>query len=136
MAEFSSNPAKLHSEGLVQLLIYIRDNKTLGLKYYDDMKDAHLSDMLRQTSIKTENQLVAFSYYSWQDCPDTGISTWAYNIFYKSGKIDNVTHVTVPVDKSSVESEYSAACTEGMALAHFKMLIHELLNKDSDIVPE
>ena len=29
-----------------------------------------------------------------------------------------------------------AACTAGMDLAHFITLIHELLNKDPDIVPE
>ena len=29
-----------------------------------------------------------------------------------------------------------AACNAGMALAHFRMLIHELLNKDPDIIPE
>ena len=34
------------------------------------------------------------------------------------------------------ESEYNKACTAGMALAHFRMLIHESLNKDLDIVPE
>ena len=38
--------------------------------------------------------------------------------------------------QSSAESEYNAACTVGMALAHLSMLIHELLNKDPDIVPE
>ena len=34
------------------------------------------------------------------------------------------------------KSEYNAACTAGMALAYFRMLIHEFLNKDPDIVPE
>ena len=32
LAQFSANPGKLHFEGLVHLLRYIRDNKTLGLK--------------------------------------------------------------------------------------------------------
>ena len=40
------------------------------------------------------------------------------------------------VSKSSAESEYNAAYAAGMALAHFRMLIHELLNKDPDIVPD
>ena len=53
LANFSSNPGKLHFEGLVHLLRYIRDNKTLGLNYYDDMKDAPLSDLLRESSIET-----------------------------------------------------------------------------------
>ena len=52
---------------------------------------------------------MAFSDYSWQDCPDTGRSTGAYIIFYQGGKIDHVTHVTGPVDQSSTESEYNAA---------------------------
>ena len=77
-----------------------------------------------------------FSDSSWQDFPVTGISTGAYIIFYQGGPIDHGTHVPVPVAQSSAESEYNAACTAGLALAHFRMLIHELLNKDPDIVPE
>ena len=42
----------------------------------------------------------------------------------------------VTVDKSSSESEYNSACTEIMALARFRMLINDFLNKDPDIVPE
>ena len=40
------------------------------------------------------------------------------------------------LQKSSAESEYNTACTAGMALAHFIMLVHELLNEDSDMVPK
>ena len=47
LAKFSSNHGKVHSEGLVHLLRYIRDNKSLGLKYYDDMNDTPVSDILR-----------------------------------------------------------------------------------------
>ena len=49
-------------------------------------------------------------------------------------KIYHVTHVPGPVAKSSSESEYNATCTVGMALAHFSILIHELLNKYPDKV--
>ena len=38
--------------------------------------------------------------------------------------------------KPSTESEYNKACTAGMALAHFKILINELLNKGTYIVPD
>ena len=79
------------------------------------MNDAPLSDILRQSSIKTDNQLMAFSDSSCQHFPDTGRSTGAYIIFYKSGKIDYGTHVPGPVSQSSAESEYNAACTAGMA---------------------
>ena len=108
----------------------------MGLKYYVGMNDAPVNELLRQASIKTENHLMSFSYYSWQYCPDTYRSTGAYIIFYQGGKIDHVTHVTETVAQLSVESEYNAACNAGMALAHFRMLIHEFLNKDPDIVPE
>ena len=39
---------------------YIRDNKTLGLKYSAYMKDAPLTDLLIQASIKTNNHLMDF----------------------------------------------------------------------------
>ena len=78
---------------------------------------------------------MAFSGSSLQDYADTGRSTGVYIIFYQGGSIDHGTHVTGPVAQSSAESEYNAACTSGMALAHFSMLIHEFLNKDPYIVP-
>ena len=77
-----------------------------------------------------------FSGSSWQYCPDTGRSTGAYMIFYQGGPIDHVTHIPGPVAQSIAESEYNAACTEGMSLSNFRMLIHELLNKCPDRVPE
>ena len=45
LAKFSANPGKVHFEGLVHLLRYMRDNKTLGLKYYADLNDAPVTDM-------------------------------------------------------------------------------------------
>ena len=114
----------------------MRDNKTLVLKYYADMNDAPVTDLLRKASIKTETYLMVFSDNSWQDLSDTGRSTGAYIIFYQGGPIDHCTHVPGPVSQSSAESEYNAVYTVRMALAYFRMLIHEFLNKDPDIVPE
>ena len=108
----------------------------MGLKYYADLNNAPVTDLLRQANIKTKNHLMGFSDSSWKDCPDTGRSTGAYIIFYQSGPIDHGTHVSVPVAQSSADSEYNTACTAGMDFAHFRMLIHELLNKDPDIFPE
>ena len=135
LEKFSSKPGKVHFEGFLHLLRYIRDNKTLILDYYADMNDALVSGLLRQASIKTENQLMDFSGSSWQDFPDTGRSTVAYSIFYQGVTIDHITHVPGPVAQSSAESEYNAACTAGMASARFRMLIHELLNTDPAILP-
>ena len=74
LAKFSENSGKVHFGGLVHLLRYIKDNKTLGLNYYADMKGAPLSDIFKQSNIKTENQLMVFSDYSWQYCTDTSRS--------------------------------------------------------------
>ena len=118
------------------MFIYIRNNKTLVLKYYADLNDALVTDLLRQANIKTKNHLMDFYDSSWQYCPDNGRITGAYIIFYRGGPIDHGTHVPVPVAQSSAESEYNAACTTGMALAHFRMLINELLNEDLYMVPK
>ena len=84
---FSSNPGKVHFEGLVHLLRYIRENETLGLNYYVDMNDALVSDLLRQAIIKNENQLIDFSDSSWRYFPDTGRSIGSYIIFIKVGQL-------------------------------------------------
>ena len=125
LAKFSANPGKVHFEGLVHLLRYIRDNKTLGHKYYLDMNDVPVTDLFIKANIKTKNHLMAFSDSSWQYCPDTGRSTGEYLIFYQGGPIDYGTHVPGPVAQSSAESEYNAGCTVGMALSHFIFTIQD-----------
>ena len=52
----------------------------MRLNYYAHMKDAPLSDLLRQDNIKTDNQLMAFSDSSWKDCSDTDSSTGAFSL--------------------------------------------------------
>ena len=60
LAIFSSNPGRVHFDGLVQLLVYIGDNKHLGLIYYANIEHENLSNILRQASIKTEDQFMVF----------------------------------------------------------------------------
>ena len=57
---FLTNPGKVHFEGLVHLLRYIRDNKKLGLRYYSNIEDTPLSELLIQASIKADNQWMVF----------------------------------------------------------------------------
>ena len=83
---------------------YIRYNHTLGLKYYADINDALLSDLLIQSIIKTYNQLMDLSDSSWKDFPENGRSKGAYIVFYQVGPIDHITHVPGPVSQSSAES--------------------------------
>ena len=59
--KFSSNPGNVNFEGLVQLLIYIRDNNNFDPEYFAKIEDATISDLLRYGIIKNENQLVVFS---------------------------------------------------------------------------
>ena len=87
---------------MVHFLRYISGNKTFCLKYYSDMKDAHLSDLLRQASINTDNNLMIFSDYICKDCPDTGRITGSYIIIYQGGTIGHVTHVPGQFSQSSV----------------------------------
>ena len=97
LEKFSANPGKVHFEGLINLLRYIRENNNLSLKYYADLNDAPVTDILRQANVKTNNHLMDFSGSSWQDCLDTGIITGAYIIFYQGRPIDHGTHVPGPV---------------------------------------
>ena len=103
LAKFLSKPGKVQFEGLVHLFRYIRDNNTLGLKDYADLNYAPVSDLLRQASIKTKNNLMDLFGYSWQDFPETGRITRANMIYYHDGTIDHATHVPGPVAKSSAE---------------------------------
>ena len=93
------------------------------------------TDLLRQYSIKAENHLMDFSDPRWKDCPYTFRSTGEYIMFYQGGPIDHCTHVPGSVAQPSAESECITACAEVMTFPHFRMLIHELLNKDQDILP-
>ena len=90
---FSSNPGKFHFEGSVHLLRYIRYKHNLALRCYAKIEDETLSEILRQYIIKKENQMMVFSYSSWQYFPDTEIITGAYILFYQGGPIDHCTHV-------------------------------------------
>ena len=103
LAKFSANPGKVHFEGLIHLLRYIRDNKTLGLKYYADIRYAILSDLLSQASIKTKNQLIDFSDSSYWYCQNAVRSKGAYILFYQGGPIEHGTHVTGPFSQSISE---------------------------------
>ena len=76
----------------------------MGLKYYADLNDAPVTDLLRQSNIKTKNRLMDFSDSSWQDFPDTGRSTGAYIFFYHGGTIFTGSHVPEAFDQYSADS--------------------------------
>ena len=71
---------------------------------------------MRQDRNNNENQLTIFYDSIWQDCTDTNRSTREYIVLYWGGPIDHFKHVTGLFAQSSVENEYNASCTAGMAL--------------------
>ena len=60
LANVFANTGKVHFEGLIYLLRYIRDNKTLGPKYYVDLMDTPVNDLLRQAILKPRITLCLF----------------------------------------------------------------------------
>ena len=79
---------------------------------------------------------MVFSDSGWKDFPDTGRSTGVYIIFYQGVPIYHLSHNPGTVAQSNSENSCNAECTAGMTLEHSRMLIHELLNKNTDIVTE
>ena len=136
MEKFLLNYGKLHFEGLVQLLKYIRDNKNLGLEYYAKIYDEPLSDLFRRASIKTDNELMVLSDWIWQYFRYTDITTGEYILFYQGGPIDHCTYFPGTVGQYIGESEYNVAYTSVMDIGHFSMINNEFLNKYLYMVPE
>ena len=69
LEKFSSNLGKVHFEGLVHLLRYIRDSNNLGLGYNAKTEDVPRHDLMRQDSIYINNKLMVLSDSIWQDFP-------------------------------------------------------------------
>ena len=57
------------------------------------MNYSQVSDLLRQASIKTENQFMDTPDSSWQDFPYIGKITGEYIILYQCGPIDHGIYV-------------------------------------------
>ena len=57
-------------------------------------------------------------------------------MFYQDRPIYHCTYVPGPVAQSISDSQYNVACTLGLALAHFRKLNNEFLNKSLDVVPK
>ena len=59
----------------------------MALKYYADMNDTPVSDLLVKASINTEYQSMKISDSSLQYCTDTGINTGVIIKFIKVGQL-------------------------------------------------
>ena len=106
---FSSDTVRVHFEGLVNLLRYIRDNNNLGLKYYSNIDYLPLYELLIQARIKTENQFMVFYDLRWRDLPDTGRSTVSCFLFCQGVTIMHCTYAPGLIYQYGDLSEYNSA---------------------------
>ena len=136
LTKFTRKPGKAHMDAIVHVLRYLRDNPTLGIRYYANWNESPLCKMLKENGLSTNNELVTFSDSSWQDDIDTSRSTGSYIVIYRGGIVDHSSNLPEPIALSSAEAEYNEACLGCMATAHMKMLLEDLeMQELSDPVP-
>ena len=125
LAKACTDPGRKDFEALLWLFGYLRAEPAWGSKYYANLKQSPIHDLLTRHET-TSSELVVFTDASWQDCPDTGRSTTGYLIFYRGGVIEANSMLQTPVAMSSCEAEVMAACSGSMAAAHLHMLLYDM----------
>ena len=58
LAKFSANTSKVHFEGLINMLRYIRENKTLGLKYNEDLNYEPVTDCSQKLHLQSYLEMI------------------------------------------------------------------------------
>jgi hypothetical protein len=132
LAKCMSRPGKRHFKALMHLLHHVRCHHSTGITFYSRPSRSPLGRILDEVGIDTNTELVAATDSSWQDCPDTGRSTGGYYVLFCGGIVDSSSNVPGPVAMSSAEGEFMQACAGAISVAHIKMLVLELDNKDPD----
>jgi hypothetical protein len=125
LAKFTRKPGKLHFEAIVHLLRYLRDNSLYGVRFYSNIADAPIYQMLQNQKIEEKHPFFGFTDSSWNDDPDHGRSTGCFIITYMGGIVDHSSNVPDPVALSSAEAEYNEGCVAFMAASHLRMLLCE-----------
>ena len=125
LAKACTDPGRKDFEALLWLFGYLRAEPAWGSKYYSNLKQSPIHDLLTRHET-FQSELVVFTDASWQDCPDTGRSTTGYLIFYRGGVIEANSMLQIPIAMSSCEAEVMAACSGCMAAAHLHMLLYDM----------
>jgi hypothetical protein len=125
LAKFTRKPGKLHFEAIIHLLRYLRDNSLYGVRFYSNIADAPIYQMLLNQKIEEKHPFFGFTDSSWNDDPDHGRSTGCFIITYMGGIVDHSSNVPDPVALSSAEAEYNEGCVAFMAASHLRMLLCE-----------
>ena len=125
LAKACIDPGRTDYEALLHLFGYLRACSDFGNKYYSDVKESPMFEVLQKTNVDRHSDIVVFTDASWQDCPDTGRSTTGYLIFYRGGVVEANSQLPAPIAMSSAEAEYMSACSGCMAAAHLHMLLYD-----------
>jgi hypothetical protein len=133
LAKYMRLPGRTHFRAIQHLLHHIRCNHTFGLKYYSNVLESPLSELLFSNNIDPlESPMYVFADSSWQDCPDTGRSTGGYHIFAQGNIVDSAMTFPVPVALSSAKAEYNNACMACVATNALAMLYNDINGRDPD----
>lgn len=117
---------------MIHLLEYLKKNQNRGLKYYNDVKDSPIYEILAQYGIDPVHALFGTHDASWQDCQDTARSTGSYIHFAQGSPVDFSSYVPSPIAMSSAEAETNAGATASMAMGYLRMTWNDLQNSLSD----
>ena len=131
LAKSCKDPGMKDFHALMWCFGYLRKYIDYGIKFYHNHEDSPIHKICEGLNVNA-NGLVGFSDSSWNDCTDTGRSTAGYKIFYRGTVVDVHSSMPVPVAMSTAESEYMAAATCCMALAHFRSLEYDFNNLDTE----
>jgi hypothetical protein len=118
-------PGRQDFKALLWLFGYLRAEPEWGTKFYSNINESPVSEILSKHSVPSSD-IVVFTDASWQDCPDTGRSTTGFLIYYQGGVIEANSMLQIPVAMSSCEAEVMASCSGCMAAAHIHMLLYDM----------
>jgi hypothetical protein len=136
LAKFTHRPGKVHFAGLLHLLRYLRDNSSYGVRFYSNLSEAPIYQMLLSQNIEEKHTLFSFTDSSRNDDPDHGRSTGCFIITCMGGIVDHSSNMPDPVALSSAEAEYNEGCIAFMAASHLRMLLCEFEGvRDEDAPP-
>ena len=125
LAKACTAPGDEDFKALLWLFGYLRAEPEWGTRFYSDITESPISEILSKHSIPPSD-IVVFTDASWQDCPDTGRSTTGFLIFYQGGVVDANSMLQIPIAMSSCEAEVMASCSGCMAAAHIHMLLYDM----------
>jgi hypothetical protein len=136
LAKFSRSPRRVHFDVLIHLLMYLRDNVYLGIKFYSNLVESPMLQALQSQHIFQSHPFFGFSDSSWNDNCDTGRSTGYFIIAYMGEVVDHSSNMPDPVALSLADAEYNEGCVAFTAASHLRMLLCELEGiNEADLPP-